>query len=83
MLSKHQSVIATHTVNTIVSKYDSHQNPDFFYLYSRFWQVDLQRHFLPHEDVRVSSFLEEGLQNVELGPGKGGPLPALFPWVGR
>lgn len=78
MLSKHQSVIATHTVNTIVTRIRI-----FYYLYSGFWQVDLQRHFLPHEDVRVSSFLEEGLQNVELGPGKGGPLPALFPWVGR
>lgn len=44
-------------------------------------QVDLQRHLLPHEDVRVARLGKQRLQDVELRPGEGGPLPALLPRV--
>ena len=52
------------------------------YLNSRFWQIYFERHFLPHEDVRVARLLEQGLEDVQLGPGEGRPLPPLLP-VGR
>lgn len=51
-------------------------------LHSGLRQVDLQRHFLPHEDVRVARLGEQRLQDVELRPREGGALPALLPRVG-
>ena len=61
-------------------------NPDldscFTHLNSGFWQIDFERDLLPHEDVRVSRLLEQGLEDVQLGPGEGCPLPPLLP-VGR
>ena len=53
----------------------------FAYLNSGFWQVDFESHLLSHEDVWVACFLEEGLQNVQLGTGEGCALPPLLPRV--
>ena len=57
-------------------------NSCFPYLNSGLGQVDFERHFLPHEDVGVPSLLEQRLEDVQLGPGEGGPLSSLLP-VGR
>lgn len=52
------------------------------YLNSRLWQVDLEGHFLPHENVWVTGFGEERLQDVQLRPCEGCALSALFPGSG-
>lgn len=52
------------------------------HLHSGLRQVDLQRHLLPHEDVRVARLGEQRLQDVELRPREGGAFPALLPRVG-
>jgi hypothetical protein len=49
------------------------------YLNPGLWQVNLERHLLPHEDVGVASLLEQGLQHVQLRAGKGRPFSSLFP----
>ena len=49
------------------------------YLHAGLRQVDLQRHLLPHEDVRVPGLSEQRLQDVELRAGEGGSLPPLLP----
>jgi hypothetical protein len=59
--------------------YDNLKCDDDRYLNSGLWQVDLECHLLPHEDVRVPGLLEQGLQYVQLGPRKGRPLTSLFP----
>lgn len=52
------------------------------YLDTWLWQVDLEGHFLPHEDVRVPGFGEERLQDVQLRPREGRALSALLPGSG-
>lgn len=47
-------------------------------LHARLGQVDLQSHLLAHENVRIAGFAEEGLENVELRAGEGGPFAALL-----
>ncbi len=49
------------------------------YLNPGLWQVNLERHLLPHEDVGVASLLEQRLQHVQLRTGKGRPFSSLFP----
>jgi hypothetical protein len=49
------------------------------YLNPGLWQVNLERHLLPHENVGVASLLEQGLQHVQLRTGKGRPFSSLFP----
>jgi len=51
------------------------------YLHPGLRQVDLQRHLLPHEDVRVSRLGEQRLQDVQLRARERGPLPPLLPRV--
>lgn len=50
-----------------------------FHLDSGLRQVDLERHLLPHEDVRVAGFGEQSLQDVELGAREGGAFTSLLP----
>ena len=45
------------------------------------WQADLQRHVLPHEDVRVPRFSEQPLQYVQLGSRESRSLPPLLPRI--
>lgn len=52
------------------------------YLYTWLWQVDLEGHFLPHEDIWVAGFGEKRLQDVQLCPGEGCALSALLPGSG-
>lgn len=52
------------------------------HLYSGLRQVDLQSHFLAHEDVGVTRFGEQRLQDVELRARERGPLPPLLPGIG-
>jgi len=49
------------------------------YLHARLREVDLQRHLLAHEDVRVASLLKQRLKNVELRTGKRGSFSSLLP----
>lgn len=56
--------------------------PTASHLHSGLREVDLQRHLLPHKDVRVARLCEQRLQDVELRAGEGGALPPLLPWVG-
>lgn len=48
------------------------------YLDSGLGQVDFEGHLFPHEDVRVSGFGKQSLQDVQLCARKGGALPTLF-----
>lgn len=48
------------------------------HLHSRLWKVDFQCDFLPHENIRISSFLEECLENVELSPCERRSFASLF-----
>ena len=50
------------------------------YLDSRFWEIDFESDFFPHENVRVSSFGEEILQHFQLSASEGRPFPPLFSW---
>lgn len=52
---------------------------DSLHLDSGLRQVDLQRHLLPHEDIRVPGFCEKGLQDVELGARESGAFTSLLP----
>ena len=54
-------------------------NSCFPHLNSGLGQVYFERHFLPHEDVRVPSLLEQRFKDVQLGPGEGCPLSSLLP----
>jgi len=44
-----------------------------------FRQADFQRDFFPHENVRVTSFGEQGFQDVQLASGECRPFSSLFP----
>jgi hypothetical protein len=48
------------------------------YLYPGFWKVNFEGHLFPHEDVRVASLGEQGLQDIQLCAGERSPLAALF-----
>lgn len=50
-----------------------------FHLDSGLRQVDLERHLLPHEDVRVPGLGEQSLQHVELGARERGAFTSLLP----
>lgn len=49
------------------------------HLDSGLWQVDFERHLLPHEYIRIASFCEKRLQHVQLGAREGGALAPLLP----
>ena len=51
----------------------------FAYLDARLWQVDLERHLLAHEDVRVARLGEQRLEHVQLAARERRPLAALLP----
>lgn len=42
-------------------------------------RIDLERHLLAHENVRVPSLGEERFQHVQLRAREGGALPPLLP----
>lgn len=50
------------------------------YLDSGLRQVDLECHFLPHEDVWVACFGKKSLQDVQLRTRESRALPTLFAW---
>jgi len=51
----------------------------FVYLYPGFREVDFQCDFLTHENIWVSSFTKERLQDVQLRAGERSPLSPLLP----
>lgn len=53
--------------------------PPSTHLHAGLGKVDFQRHFLAHEYIRVASFGEQRLQNVELCARKSSPLSSLLP----